>query len=341
MFKNRLRVALFVLLFLAAGTMILSAGGKKDEAPAQTSAPAETAAAPAGDTAATVNGKAILKADLEKQLDQVVQNYAAQGMNLTGENLEMVRGQILDSLIEQELLLQEGVQKGYKADDQAVADQMSSIRGQFGSDEEYQTALEAQGFTNESLEADIRVFLIIREFLDKEFYGAAEVTDQETRAYYDNNPEAFVQQPEQIQASHILFTLDADADDAAVETARAGIQSVLDKVKAGGDFAELAREFSQGPSGPNGGDLGYFSRGQMVPEFEEAAFALKPGEVSGIVRTQFGFHIIKLVDHQDAVTIEYEPVKDQIRDYLQEEKVRGMVEEHLQQLRDSADIKVM
>ncbi|MBI3046712.1 MAG: peptidyl-prolyl cis-trans isomerase [Acidobacteria bacterium] len=134
----------------------------------------------------------------------------------------------------------------------------------------------------------------------------------EAQRYYNNNI-ALYQTPEQIRASHILLNV-AGQDEAAV---RKQAEAILQQVKGGGDFAALARKFSEDEgTRENGGDLDYFGRGRMVPEFEQAAFALEPGQVSDVVRTQFGFHVIKVVDKKPAVTRPFEEVRAQIEEQL-------------------------
>lgn len=138
----------------------------------------------------------------------------------------------------------------------------------------------------------------------------------EAQRYYNNNINLY-QTPEQIRASHILLNL-AGKDEAAVRTQA---EAVLQQAKSGADFAELAKKFSEDPgSRDNGGDLDYFGRGRMVPEFETAAFALEPGQISDLVRTQYGFHIIRLADKKAAVIRTFEEVRAQIEDQLRQQR---------------------
>jgi len=156
----------------------------------------------------------------------------------------------------------------------------------------------------------VRMLLLDREEAEKRVIIPA----TEAQRYYNNNINLY-QTPDQIRASHILLTL-AGKDEAAV---RKQAEELLQQVKAGADFAALAKKFSEDPgSRDQGGDLDYFGRGRMVPEFEAAAFALEPDQVSDLVRTQFGFHIIKLADKKPALTRPFEEVRPQI-----EEQLRG------------------
>jgi peptidyl-prolyl cis-trans isomerase D len=165
-----------------------------------------------------------------------------------------------------------------------------------------------------------QVQLSYLEISRDEIANTIPVEDQEIQKYYDDNLNQYTQ-PQRRRASHILFTIPADADDTAKEKVKAEAQSVLDKVKAGDDFAELAKQHSKDPgSASNGGDLGFFSKGEMVPAFEETAYALKEGEISELVETPFGFHIIKLTAIQGGAVKPLAEVKNEIIKSMQFEK---------------------
>ena len=155
------------------------------------------------------------------------------------------------------------------------------------------------------------------------FTTAVTVTDREIERYYNQNQHRF-STPEQVQASHILFKVGPDSDEQAV---RAKAEAVLARARAGEDFATLARELSEDTSAEQGGDLGFFGRGQMVPEFEAAAFSLPVGGISDLVRTQYGYHIIKVTDRQDAMTQPLDAVREQIRGTLTQEKATELLDE--------------
>ncbi len=157
------------------------------------------------------------------------------------------------------------------------------------------------------------------------------VTDAQVAEFYEGNLEKFKVQ-EQVKARHILIKVAEDAAPEDVEKAQAEIDAVLAKVKAGGDFAELAKKFSQGPSNSMGGDLGWFGRGSMVKPFEEAAFALEPGTVSEPVRTQFGFHLIKNEEYKAAATKELAQIKDGIVKGLRFEAFPDLFKERLEEI---------
>ena len=174
--------------------------------------------------------------------------------------------------------------------------------------------------------------------MDREIVQKITVTDKEIRTYYDSNLDRF-KQSEQVKASHILIPVDPKADDAEKAKARKQIETIQKKVKKGEDFEALAKEHSGCPSNTKGGDLGYFGQGQMVKPFEEAAFALEPGQVSDIVETRFGYHLIKVTDKKPAMTVPFEEVKEGISGHLKQQQVRAKVLAYVEDLRGKAKVE--
>ena len=153
-----------------------------------------------------------------------------------------------------------------------------------------------------------------------------------------SNPN-FFKIPERVRVSHILIKVDPKADAAQKAAARKKIEDIQKQLKNGKDFSELAKKDSECPSNAKGGDLGYLMRGQVVKPFEDVAFSLKPGEVSGIVETEFGFHIIKVTDKKPATTLAYEQVKDRLAVNLKKDKVDKEIPLYLEKLKKDAKIE--
>lgn len=173
---------------------------------------------------------------------------------------------------------------------------------------------------------EFRRRMLLETLLDEEIVQKVTVEDQEVKAYYKAHPEEFSN--ERIRARHILVQTEDEA------------KKVLDRLKEE-KFEDLAKEVSlDKASGANGGDLNYFGRGQMVPEFEKAAFALKVGQTSGIVKTQFGYHIIRLVDRKTSEPAKFEQVKDRLKQKLVNEKQRKRFDEWLASLKQGAKIQI-
>ena len=238
------------------------------------------------DKVAVVNGVTISKDTYDRELDFFVRRAAPGGQQIPDVQMAQMKSEVLESLIDRELLFQESKKKGIQVKSDAVSDQLQKIQQRYPNKEEFQKLLSNMGLTESDVQAQIERGMAIQKLIDKEVTEKIKVSDEETKAFYDKNPQLF-QQPEQIKASHILIKVQADAPADQKAEARKKIEDVQQKVKKGEDFATLAKTYSEGPSGPKGGDLGYFRRGQMVKPFEEAAFSLKPDETIEIVETQF------------------------------------------------------
>ncbi|MFQ5841435.1 MAG: SurA N-terminal domain-containing protein [Thermodesulfobacteriota bacterium] len=162
-------------------------------------------------------------------------------------------------------------------------------------------------------------------FRSKDYRKKVDISPEKIKAYYEANIDDFVIQ-EQVRARHILIKVPPDADSKKVEEARTRAEEILARAKRGEDFASLAEKYSEGPTAKKGGDLGYFPRGRMVKGFEDAAFSLKPGELSSVVRTQFGFHIIKLEDMKQERTQSLDEVRKSIESTLRDQESRVLAE---------------
>ena len=214
------------------------------------------------------------------------------------------------------------------------------MRSQFRTDEEFKKALAARGMTIDKLRSDARVDMGINKMMEAELSTQAPPTDAQVREFYDKNPDKF-KQDEACRASHILFKVEESADAATKKKAKDQAESVLKEARAGTDFAVLARMHSADGSAQQGGDLNFFTRGQMVPAFDQAAFSLKPGEISDIVTTQFGYHIIKVTERRAASTVDFEKVSARIKEYLTEQQKQQKVEAFIESLKQKAKIEVL
>jgi peptidyl-prolyl cis-trans isomerase C len=163
---------------------------------------------------------------------------------------------------------------------------------------------------------------LANEYLKREIAQKVTVSDDELKTYYDSHKDEFKTQ-EMIKARHILIRVENSASEDERKKAKEKAEMCLKKIKDGEDFAKMAGEFSDDPgSKAKGGDLGFFPRGRMVKPFEDAAFSLKPGEISGIVETQFGFHIIKVEEKKDSTIESFDAVKDKLKQKLSQDRTR-------------------
>jgi peptidyl-prolyl cis-trans isomerase C len=301
-------------------------------------APVKPVPAELPEIVARVNGEAISKADFERA---VVAMEGQAGAPVPAEQRDRVYRSVLDDLVNYRLLTQEAAARKVTVPDAEVAARMSQIQGQFPTPEAFNQVLAQRKMTLAQVQSDTRRDLTIAKMLREAVEPKAAVTDEQVSDFYSKNPDQF-KQGERVRASHILITAPRDADAATKAAARAKAEAVLKDVKAGKDFAALAKQHSQDPgSGAQGGDLGYFTQGQMVGPFNDVAFSLKPGATSDLVETDFGFHIIRVIDKQAARSVPLEEVRPQVQEYLLNQNRREHTEAFVNDLKSKGKIEIL
>jgi peptidyl-prolyl cis-trans isomerase C len=290
--------------------------------------------------AAVVNGTTITQEALAFETQRMIEQMARQRQGQVPDEASMpqAREDVLNRMIEEELLYQDSQSKDIKVPEARVTEELASIKQRFPSEKEYQDALAGIEMSEADLTRKITRGMAIEQLIKEHVIQETAVSDVESRAFYDQNASMF-EKPEQIQARHILIKMEGDVTEAQKAEALKKIEMIRKKALEGEDFAALASEYSEGPSSVKGGDLGHFSRGQMVKPFEDAAFALKTGEISEVVETQFGYHIIEVTDQQPASVVSYETVQAQIVERLKQEKSRREIQQYIETLRSQADIE--
>lgn len=312
-----------------------SASAQTPAAKAEAPAPPKPMPAQLPDVLARVNGQPVTKVDF----DRLIKNMEAGRGAIPAERRDEVLRGALDQLITYSVLKQEAVSRKFAVSDADVDAQVATMQKQFPTQAEFDKALSARNTTVEQLKADARIDMAINKMMEAEVANAVAATDTDAKDFYDKNPDKFTQ-PESVRASHILL-LTKDADEAGKKAARTKIDALLKRAKAGEDFAALAKENSQDGSASQGGDLGFFPRGRMVPEFDQAVFALKPGEISEVVGTQFGYHIIKLTEKKEGSTVPFDQVKPQVVEYLSNQKKQQRVDSFIDDAKKRAKIEVL
>ena len=287
---------------------------------------------------AVVNGTVINQAEFDSEMNRVLERLQRTGRFPNDLERSQIKKQVLENLIARELLYQESQKKGIKVDQKEIEEQITALKGRFPSEVEFKNALSTANLTEADLRFQFERDVAIRKLLDDQIGGKSTVSEKESRAYYDSNLASF-KKSEQVRASHILIKVDPGADEAKKAEARTKIESLQAKLKNGEDFGALAKEYSEGPSGPKGGDLGFFGRGQMVKPFEETAFSMKPGQVSGMVETRFGYHLIMVTERTPESTLSYEEVKDRLEQYLKQQKVQEEIAAYVETLKSNAKIE--
>jgi peptidyl-prolyl cis-trans isomerase C len=287
-----------------------------------------------------VNGEAVMKVDFDRLIKNM-EVTANQPLAMLPEDRrnEILRN-ALNQLVTYTVLVQETRARKIAVTDAEVEQSVKQMRSQFPDEEAFKKALLARGMTVEKLKSDARIDMSINKMMDAEVANEPAPSDAQVREFYDKNPDKF-KQDEAVRASHILFRVAENADAATKKKALDQAQSVLKQARSGADFAELAKKYSGDGSAQQGGDLNFFTKGQMVPAFDQAAFALKPGEISDIVTTQFGYHIIKVTDRKPASTVPFDQVSERIKDYLLQEQKRQHAEAFINALKQKAKIEVL
>lgn len=297
---------------------------------------------PDAQVAARVDGN-VIKVD---QVAKVAENFAKRGIQpdstAKGDSqAEKLYYTALDRLIEQDLVLDEAAKLGISVSDEDVQGNISQLKMMSGGEEAFQKILTQNAITMADVERDVRTNLIMRAYLDTLMAEANPVNDEALHAYYDEHKDQFGPHRE-VHARHILIRMDPNADQMTKATTKAKAESVLTEAKKKGtDFAALAAKNSEDETNAkNGGDLGWFGPGRMVAPFDSAAFALKPGELSGLVLTQFGYHIIKLDEDRMTDGQSFDQVKDSIRNTVAQSQSQAVFRKAVDDLRAKAQIDI-
>lgn len=273
--------------------------------------------------AAVVNGVSISQDELDARLEGLLRQGGA-----APEGRVDIAREVLSQMIQEELVRQEIERRGLRVPEEEVEAGLAQVRGRFGSEQEFQSALQQQGFDVPSLRRRLSEELL-QNRLRADLIKDTPVPDAEVRRQYQRTRRSF----EEIRVRHILFSAEA-GEDAALRRAR----SALARLRGGADFADLARRLSEDPgSAQQGGDLGFVRRGRFVPEFEQAAFSLRPRTVSEPVRSSFGYHLILV---QARRIVPFAEAAEEIRTQLSQERGEQAFQTWLGEVLGSAEIEV-
>jgi peptidyl-prolyl cis-trans isomerase C len=302
-------------------------------------APAEEAVAVApaepSKTVAVVGENVITEAQVQKILDLFMKRSAGRlPPDQLADSLPAIRERIVEELIMRQIMLDAVAQEGISLSDSEFAGIQEELASELPPGLSIEDYMEEIGMT----EAELREQMTVRKMVVARAESVEKPGDEEIRAFYNENQEGFSQE-ETVSASHILIKVDPADDDAAKAAKRERLADLRQQLLDGGDFAALAEANSDCPSGKAGGDLGSFGRGQMVPAFEDAAFSQPVGSVGDIVETQFGYHLIKVTEKNEAKTLPFEEVRERISDILYSQKQQDAVAAYVEGLREAAVIE--
>ena len=283
---------------------------------------------------AIVNGVEISGDAVQFELDRLVRFYMSHGMTMdeVKRNLPKLEEKALDQAIGAKLLLDRAQELDIPLMAADIDAEVSKVVTQVGGPENYKKALDAQGITEVQFRKELEKGAKVNKLVEQACAGVADPTEDEVAKFYEAHKAEFVV-PHQVLCQHILVK---GSDDAALDK----IKAIRERIVSGGaDFAEEAKKNSDCPSGQEGGSLGWFGRGMMVPEFDKVAFEMKKGEVSGVVSTQFGYHIIYKADEKGGGQQTLVDVHDQVKDLLRHETRGRAMDAFVAELRANAKIE--
>ncbi|HEV2136824.1 MAG TPA: peptidylprolyl isomerase [Terracidiphilus sp.] len=287
---------------------------------------------------ARVNDQIITSSDYDRAMKEMEQEDEQRGATMQQESQD--RKNLLRSLIDQQLWLSKGKELGTKCDVE-LTKRLDDIRKQYhlASIEDLQKAAQEQGVSFEDFKSNICNQIITQNVMRQEVGSTIQITPGETRQYYEQHKQDYTR-PESIHLDEILISTGSDGTDdpQKLAAAKAKAEDIESKLHAGGDFSQLARNFSDGPTAAGGGDLGDYKRGQLPQELEDKTFSLKPGEWTDPILTRQGWIILKVTQHTAAGPATYQDVQDQVADALYMSRMEPAIRAYLNKMRDSASI---
>jgi len=296
---------------------------------------------------ARVNNQIVTHGDYERSKEQLRQEAQQQDPANAAKVMADKDKDILRDLIDQQLLLEKGKDLGITADTEVIK-KLDQMRKEMNleSMDDLEKAAASQGVSFEDFKQNMRNQIITQQVIGKEVNSHMNITKEEEKTFYDEH-KAQLEQPEQIRLGEILVSSekkpqDANAADSAklLETAQGKADDLLQQIKKGADFAEVAKKNSDGPTAAQGGDLGYFRRGMLAKELEDKTFAMKPGEVSQVIRTKQGFVILRVAEHQQAGIPPLSEIEPKVQDALYMQKLQPALRAFLTKLREDAYIYI-
>jgi peptidyl-prolyl cis-trans isomerase C len=294
----------------------------------------------AEDVVVSVDGKDITHGEI---MQGVQMNMMQMSQRVPQQQLSQMAGQVYqnvaDTLIANVLLTKAAETSGLVVSDEDLAKEIATIEANAPEGSSLTNALAENNIDFNEWKTDLRKQMLVRKLVDEKTANIAEATTAEIATFYETNADSF-KVPENVAASHILLAFTPEDTDATKAQKKQDLEKIRADILAGGDFAAIAAEKSDCPSKARGGDLGTFSRGQMVPEFETAAFAQEPGAVGDVIETQFGYHLIKTTAHQPASIRPLSEVKDQLQEYLTGKAKQEALLAYISELKAKADLQL-
>jgi peptidyl-prolyl cis-trans isomerase C len=294
---------------------------------------------PAADTVLVkCNGETLTSGEVDEMIERRLSVYRGQIQpQQLAQLMPRMREQVQEEFVMRTLLEEESKKQDVTVDDAEIDTMIEETKANLPAGVTYDQFLEMQNLTEDTIRGEVRMQLGIRALLDTKLGDNLEPSEEEIAAFYESR-KAEMTIPETVRASHILIKLDEGADDAGKQAKKSEADAIRKELLDGADFAKTAQEKSACPSSSSGGDLGVFGRGQMVPEFENAAFTQAVGEVGDVVETQFGYHIIKVMEKNEGGERALEEVREDIKTALVNQRRGTAFQDYIAELREAAEI---
>lgn len=271
----------------------------------------------------TVNGHEIS----EKEFNMACNDFCAR---LNIKKLSSAQfDAILNQLIDARLMIEQAKTENITVEPSQIDKILTKIKANFKSREHFLDVLQKEGDTEETLREKIADDLLLKQYIDVHFGKLTEEDEAQIKTYYEENKNLF-KKDVQVEASHILF----DKNDREKAT------KVREEILNGMNFADAAKKYSKCPSGENGGNLGYFGRGQMVSEFEKAAFSAPLGVITQPVKSQFGYHLILVTDKTDSKISTFDEIKNELTEHFRQSKITYEIGKNSEELRKKFEVKI-
>lgn len=287
-----------------------------------------------------VNGQVIPQEAIQFELERLVRFYAEHGMSqeqIRAQLAELVK-KATEQAIGAKLLMDEAHKFDFPVSGAEIDEQVEKIVQQVGGREAFEAALAQQKTSETVFREQLMRGRRVDKLVEKAVAGVADPTEEDIQKHFEEHKDEYVK-GERVLAQHILITPDGDTQTSKDE-ARAKIEAIRERVSGGKNFADEAAAHSMCPSGKEGGSLGWFSRGMMVPEFDQAVFSMNVGEVSDIIETQFGYHIIFKTDQEAAGEADFDQVREKIRDFIRHARRGEAMSAYVEELKAKAMIEV-
>jgi peptidyl-prolyl cis-trans isomerase C len=287
---------------------------------------------------AKVNDHDIKRDLITRELKKAVEQYKKRGMPLTADQEKSAAKTLIEDEIGRTLLVLKAKESGVTVSEKMLLVRLKEVKSKFKSDAVFEHRLADRGMTVDQYKQELEIDMFMDQIIKKEIEPKIKIAEKESRAYYNKNKSKF-ESPEKIRASIMLLKFNPSKGKAGEQAVLKKFESILDQVKNGSDFGAMAQQHSQDSLASKGGDLGFFTRKQMLPAFSDRAYKMKVGEVSEIFRTGHGFHVLKVTDKKPGGLSPFEAEKAKIEKFLTNKKVSQATRDYIETLKKQAKIK--